>query len=158
MNNKAILELTIRDLALYNFSRGYKLIINSLPLHTRRYLTRKKKKNSNIRYTRNKVSILVHPSARLSAFSTKIGTGILICTKYDSSRLSYRKHVDKIITAQENYKDLIPEDAINYFESQEEFESAKEYVNLVLQFFFNGDDYELLYNSEGIKYILDSIL
>lgn len=101
--------------------------------------------------------ILVHPSATVSSLSKKIGHGVLLCTKHDATAIAFKKHVDKVISA-ENHSELVPDDAIKHFKSVEEYTSAVEYINLVLKFLFEGADYETLYNSEGIKYILDSIL
>ena len=44
------------------------------------------------------------------------------------------------------------------FESEDEFKSAMEFINLELQFLFEGKDYEILCNSETIINILNSIM
>lgn len=101
--------------------------------------------------------VLIHSTATLTSVSKKYG--ILVCTRYDSNELHFHKHVDQVIDIPDNsYADLIPADARNLFGSDEEYNSAIAYIELVLKFFFDGCQYELLYNSDGIKQVLDSIL
>ena len=120
----------------------------------KRYMFESAKKS----LTEKKHYIIVHSTATVCSLSRKINKGVLVCSQYDASTLSYKKHVDKVVNCKENYSDMIPDDAIMYFDSQEDFESAKAYVSLILKLLFEKADYELLYNSEGIKYILDSIM
>lgn len=104
--------------------------------------------------------ILVHPTATLPAFSKKVGAGIFVCTKYDAEKLHFRKYADHVITPEEDYvKDLLSgTNTKSLFESEDEFKSAMEFINLVLQFLFEGKDYEILCNSDTIMNILDSIM
>lgn len=101
--------------------------------------------------------VLIHSSATLSSISKK--SGILVCTRYDANELHFHKHVDQIIDiSEETYSDLIPVNVRELFNSEEEYNSAIAYVELVLKFFFDGGQYELLYNSEGISKLLNTIL
>ncbi len=101
--------------------------------------------------------ILIHSSATVSSVAKK--AGILVCTRHDADELHFHKHVDQVIDIPEsNYADLIPDNARSLFDSNEEFESAIAYVELVLKFFFEGGQYELLYNSDGIDKLLNSIM
>lgn len=104
--------------------------------------------------------ILVHPTATLPAFSKKVGTGIFVCTKYDAEKLHFRKYADHVIEPEEDYtKDLLAgEDTKSLFESEDEFKSAMEFINLVLRFLFREKDYEILCNSDAVMNILDSII
>lgn len=101
--------------------------------------------------------VLIHSSATISSVSKK--AGILVCTRYDANELHFHKHVDQVIDIPDiNYADLIPVDARAFFSSEEEFNSAIAYIELVLKFFFDGCQYELLYNSEGIDKLLNIIM
>lgn len=101
--------------------------------------------------------VLIHSSATVSSVSKK--AGILVCTRYDANELHFHKHVDQVIDIPDiNYADLIPVDARAFFSSEEEFNSAIAYIELVLKFFFDGCQYELLYNSEGIDKLLSIIM
>ena len=101
--------------------------------------------------------VLIHSSATVSSISKKVG--ILVCTQHDADELHFHKHVDQVIDIPENnYADLIPDNARTFFGSDEEFESAIAYVELVLKFFFESRQYELLYNSDGIDKLLNSVM
>lgn len=104
--------------------------------------------------------ILVHPTATLPAFSKKVGAGIFVCTKYDAEKLHFRKYADHVISSEEDYaKDLLSgTDSRSLFESEDEFKSAMDFINLVLRFLFEEKDYEILCNSVAIMNILDSIM
>ena len=101
--------------------------------------------------------VLIHSSATVSSVSRK--SGILVCTRYDANELHFHKHVDQVVDISDlRYADLIPLDARSFFDSEEEFNSAIAYIELVLKFFFDNCQYELLYNSEGISKLLDIIM
>lgn len=101
--------------------------------------------------------ILIHSTATVSSIARK--SGILVCSRYDENSLHFHKHVDQIIDIPKNrYADMIPENARSYFESDEEYHSAVAYVEMILKFFFDNCQYELLYNSEGIDKLLNIIM
>lgn len=80
---------------------------------------------------------------------------------YDQALATHQQNQDRFnrgSVKQEDQERLIPDNARSLFDSNEEFESAIAYVELVLKFFFEGGQYELLYNSDGIDKLLNSIM
>lgn len=102
---------------------------------------------------------LVHPSATLTALDKKSST-VIVCTKFDAEKMRFQKFADCVVDT--NKWDFgiedIPQDARGKFSSDWEFDSAIQYVKMILQYWAEDKPYDLLYNSEGIKYILKSVL
>lgn len=105
-----------------------------------------------------KIFALVHPTATVNALDKNSETTI-VCTKFDSDNMQYGIFADIIAnTSKEDFFEReILEDARKKFSSKEEFQSAIEYVKLVFEYWANDRQYKLLYNSEGINYILEKI-
>lgn len=95
---------------------------------------------------------LVHPTATVTAIDKRSQT-VLVCTEFDANRMRYRIFADQIIDTSADELD-IPYGAEQRFSSEEEFRSAVEYAKLVVRFWAEDKPIDLLYNSEGIQYIL----
>lgn len=102
---------------------------------------------------------LVHLSATLTALDKK-RTTVIVCTKFDAEIMRFNKFADCVVDTADDYlpQEDIPYGARGKFNTLQEFYSAIEYVKLVLKYWAEDKSYELLYNSEGIRYILDSLL
>lgn len=99
--------------------------------------------------------ILLHPSATLPALDKKRNS-ILVCTKFDVERMTFLKFADCVMEAADVDIEVTKEMA-EMFVSKQELDSAVEYAKLAIYFWLEDKPYELLYSSEGIKYILDTV-
>lgn len=98
---------------------------------------------------------LVHPTATLTSIDKRKET-VIVCTKFD---MSLKGFADLIFVSDDDFAENdIPKDARERFGTIQEYISAIEYVKMVIHYWAEDKPYEALYNSEGIKYILDSIL
>ena len=109
--------------------------------------------DSNKKLEQMKKFVLVHPTATLGSLD-KSRWSVLIATKFDVMQLRYKRFADEIIDTADD-PIYIPEGAREKFETEEEFKSAVEYTKLVVRYWAEDKPYELLYNSEGIKYMLE---
>ena len=99
---------------------------------------------------------LIHSTATLVGIDKRHET-VLVCTKYDVERMKFDRFVDEVEDT--SFYDLdIPYGAREKFATEQEFESAIEYVKLVIRYWAEDRPYDLLYNCEGIKYMLEEIL
>lgn len=101
--------------------------------------------------------ILLHPSSTISSLDRR-QENMIVCTKFDfDNNKGFSKVVDSIFHCEEgnllNKADL--EQAREEFETLEDFLSAIEYVKMFTIYWAEGIEYELLYNSPGIKKMLD---
>lgn len=106
--------------------------------------------------------LLVHPTGSIRALDKKRNKAI-VCTLFDKKRMRFKRFADCIIDTTgdefEVEKSILQDEvARGKFSSEEEFASAVQYVKLVVQYDLEDKPYELLYNSEGIKYLLGKIL
>lgn len=100
--------------------------------------------------------ILLHPSATLTALDKKLDS-VLVCTKFDVERMKFNKLADCVMDAPD--VDLeVTKEMEEKFTSKQELDSAVEYAKLAIHFWLEDKPYELLYNSEGIKYILTTVM
>lgn len=100
--------------------------------------------------------VLIHPTASLSALD-KRKEGVLVCTKFDSERMNFRRFEDCVIEAADIELD-IPQESKKKFASNRDWESAVEYVKLVVQFWLEDKPYEALYSSKEIKEMIEAVI
>lgn len=99
---------------------------------------------------------LIHPTATITALDKKRDT-VLVCTKFDAIIMQFKKFADEVEDTSADEIE-IPYGAREKFATEDAFESAVEYVKLVVRYWAEDKPYNLLYNDEGIKYILEEIL
>ena len=96
--------------------------------------------------------LLLHPSATLTALDKKCGHTI-VCTSYD--KVDCCGVADTIVdTTNVDLVEDVPEKVKGMFSSERELKSAIEYVKLVLVYFIEDKDSQLLYDSQGITDLL----
>lgn len=100
--------------------------------------------------------ILIHPTASLSAVDKK-REGVLVCTKFDSERMNLRRFEDCIMEAVDIELD-VPQEYKKRFACHKDWESAVEYVKLVVQFWLEDKPFEALYSSQAIQEMLDTVI
>lgn len=101
---------------------------------------------------------LVHPTATLSSLDKRRETTI-ICTKIDAKRMGFTRFVDYVFECTDG--NLVDKEVLKKVQSElgdlEEFSSAVEYVKMVVRYWAENKEYELLYNSEAIKQMLENL-
>lgn len=96
--------------------------------------------------------LLLHPSATITALDKKCGHTI-VCTSYD--KVDCCGVADTIVdTTNVDLVEDVPEKVKGMFSSERELKSAIEYVKLVLVYFIEDKDSQLLYDSQGITDLL----
>ncbi|MGN1297681.1 MAG: hypothetical protein ACI4VH_04575 [Clostridia bacterium] len=104
-----------------------------------------------------KVFALVHPSATLTALDKKINHTFVL-TRYDLKNMNLESFADIIEDTDSNLIDSeIKKEALEKFHNQSNYESAIEYVNMVIKYWIENKPFVLLYNDDGIRYILERI-
>ena len=101
---------------------------------------------------------LVHPTASITAIDKRRDTTIIV-SQYDADSMGFDRFADLVIDSEEycDQEDLVICKGVQKFNSKEEEMSAIMYVSLVFEFWANDKPFDLLYNHEGIKYILDNL-
>lgn len=102
--------------------------------------------------------VLVHPTASISAIDKK-RENMLVFTRFDLDNMVFSKVVDSVFKY--NGEDLLKKEEVEpvreEFETRDEFFSAVAYVEMVVYYYSEGYNYELLYNSKGIKHMLELV-
>lgn len=103
---------------------------------------------------------LVHPTASISSLDKRRKTTI-VCTNFDMQNMKFTKFVDYVFHCDEDVLKLESEELDQMreeFSTFEEFLSALEYVKMVVTYWIHEQEYEVLYNSKGIKHMLEKII
>lgn len=101
---------------------------------------------------------LIHPTATLTALDKASATTILVASKTDVEYLGFDRFADLIIDTDEAFVltlEAIPDDISKMFETKRELKSALAYTELVYKFWAEDKEFDMLYNHEGIKKLIE---
>ncbi|MCI8309376.1 MAG: hypothetical protein HFJ45_04080 [Clostridia bacterium] len=108
-----------------------------------------------------RIYTIVHPTATITALDKKKDTNIIV-SKFDADQMRFERIADYVDDGENSIEreDILPFVIPSMFESEKDMESAICYVQVAYKYFVNygRSAFCPLYNHEGIKYILNSIM